>query len=193
MTLLCYCFQIDLPVQLEIETLFIILALCWLSRLGLCLVSTCVSTCFLRSFVPFHMLLDPLFCSNVLLWESPLARVAVAWRHGESRVGARAVWCWFCDVTAFTKSLIRLDSLSQPMLRRESSGPASGSSLRELESDLKKKKKKKKQELVLSTGALFWTVRFRPAHRRLFELVSVWGPAPHSFSCKAHDHSSSDI
>ncbi len=43
--------------------------------------------------------------------------------------------CWFCDVTAFTKSLIRLDSLSQPMLKRESSGPASGSSLRELESD----------------------------------------------------------
>ncbi len=26
MTLLCYCVQIDLPVQLEIETLFIILA-----------------------------------------------------------------------------------------------------------------------------------------------------------------------
>ncbi len=42
----CYCVQIDLPVQLKIETLFIILALCCLSRLGLCLVSTCVSTCF---------------------------------------------------------------------------------------------------------------------------------------------------
>ncbi len=63
-----------------------------------------------------------------------------------SRVGARRLFvagsalrwkaslrCWFCDVTAFTKSLIRLDSLSQPMLRRESSGPASGSSVCELE------------------------------------------------------------
>ncbi len=65
-----------------------------------------------------------------------------------SRVGARRLFdagsalrwkaslrCWFCHVTAFTKSWIRLDSLSQPMLRRESSGPASGSSVRELESD----------------------------------------------------------
>ncbi len=39
----------------------------------------------------------------------------------------------------FAKSLIRLDSLSQPMLRQESSGPASGSSMRELESDEKEK------------------------------------------------------
>ncbi len=58
-----------------------------------------------------------------------------------SRVGARRLFdagsalrwkaslrCWFCDVTAFTKSWIRLDGLSQPMLRRESSGPASESS-----------------------------------------------------------------
>ncbi len=65
-----------------------------------------------------------------------------------SRVGARRLFdagsalrwkaslhCWFRDVTAFIKSWIRLDGLSQPMLRRESSGPASGSSLRELESD----------------------------------------------------------
>ncbi len=43
--------------------------------------------------------------------------------------------CWFCDVTAFTKTWIRLDGLSQLMLRRESSGPASGSFVRELESD----------------------------------------------------------
>ncbi len=60
MTLLCYCVQIDLPVQLEIETLFIILAFVLvkqavaLSRFHVCSV--------LRSFVPFHM----------LLWESPL-------------------------------------------------------------------------------------------------------------------------
>ncbi len=78
---------------------------------------------FLRSFVPFH----------VLLWESLLLLCDVT---GEAVLEHGAVWCWFC-VTAFTKSLIRLDSLSQPMLRRGSSGPASGSSLRELESDEK--------------------------------------------------------
>ncbi len=57
--------------------------------------------------------------------------------------------CWFCDVTAFTKSLIRLDSLSQPVLRRESRGP-SGSSLRELEGELREQ-----EESVLHTGASF--------------------------------------
>ncbi len=40
-----------------------------------------------------------------------------------------------CDVKAFTKSWIRPDSLSQPVLRRESSGLASASSVRALESD----------------------------------------------------------
>ncbi len=76
---------------------------------------------FLRSFVPFH----------VLLWESLLLLCDVT---GEAVLEHGAVWCWFC-VTAFTKSLIHLDSLSQPMLRWGSSGPASGSSLRELESN----------------------------------------------------------
>ncbi len=85
MTLLCYCVQIDLPVQLEIETLFIILAFMLVKQ----------AVALSRFHVCFHV---------------------------------------FC-VTAFTKSLIHLDSLSQPMLRRGSSGPASGSSLRELESD----------------------------------------------------------
>ncbi len=56
--------------------------------------------------------------------------------------------CWFCDVTAFTKSWIRLDSLSQPMLRRESSRPASGSSVRELESDEGEKQKRLNQALA---------------------------------------------
>ncbi len=57
--------------------------------------------------------------------------------------------CWFCDVKAFTKSLIRLDNLSQPVLRRESSGP-SGSSMRALESD----EKEKQEERALHTGTL---------------------------------------
>ncbi len=68
MPMLCYCVQIDLPVQLEIETLFedtcfmLVKQAVSLSRLHVCF------HVLLRSFVPFH----------VLLWESPLARVAVA-------------------------------------------------------------------------------------------------------------------
>ncbi len=58
--------------------------------------------------------------------------------------------CWFCDVTAFTKSLIRLDNLSQPVLRRESSGP-SGSSLRGVGGRVARRGR----ERVLHTGALF--------------------------------------
>ncbi len=57
--------------------------------------------------------------------------------------------CWFGDVTAFTKSLIRLDNLSQPVLRRESSGP-SGSSLR-----VGERVARTGRERVLHTGALF--------------------------------------
>ncbi len=144
--MLCYCDQIDLPVQLEIETLFIILALCWLSRLGLCLVSTCF--------------FDPLFrstcCSGNLRCCWVTSRGKPCWSTGLFNAGSVMLWraswhCWFCDVKAFTKSLIHLDSLSQPMLRRESSGPASGSSLCELEND----EKGEARENILSTGALF--------------------------------------
>ncbi len=83
--------------------------------------------------------------------------------------------CWFCDVTAFTKSLIRLDNLSQPVLRRESSGP-SGSSLHALESELREQEER---ERALHTGALFlnspiWT---RPQAAGRIR-VSVWGGAP---------------
>ncbi len=46
-----------------------------------------------RSFVPFHVLLDPLFHSNVLLWEFPL-RAAVAWRHREALFSSAVAW--FC-------------------------------------------------------------------------------------------------
>ncbi len=104
MTLLCYCVQIDLPVQLEIETVY---STCFMlvKQAG----SLSRFHVFLRSFVLFHM----------LLWESPLLLRDVT---GEAVLEPGAVWCWFC-VTTFTKSLIRLNSLSQPMLRRGSSGP----------------------------------------------------------------------
>ncbi len=57
MTLLCYCVQIDLPVQLEIETVY---STCFMlvKQAG----SLSRFHVFLRSFVLFHM----------LLWESPL-------------------------------------------------------------------------------------------------------------------------
>ncbi len=57
------------------------------------------------------------------------------WSPGSALRWKAPLCCWFCDVTAFTKSWIRLDSLSQPMLRQVSSGPASRSSVREMESD----------------------------------------------------------
>ncbi len=125
MTLLCYCVQIGLPVQLEIETLFIILAFVLIKQAGfLSRFHVCFHV-FLRSLVPFQ---------RVALGIS----AAVACRHRGSRVGALGclmlVLCYGIYKVNDTKSLICLDSLSQPMLRRGSSGPASGSSLRKLES-----------------------------------------------------------
>ncbi len=54
MTLLCYCVQIDLPVPLEIETLFIILAFVLIKQ----------AVALSRFHVCFHVLLDPLFHST---------------------------------------------------------------------------------------------------------------------------------
>ncbi len=130
-----------------------------------------------RSFVPFY----------VLLWESPLLLRDVT---REAVLEPWAVWCWFC-VTAFTQSLIRLDNLSQPMIRRGSSGPASGSSLRELESDERRSKR-----AILHTGSLAFKQSDLdpPTGGCSNQCVRVGrSPASHSFSCKAHDHSSSDI
>ncbi len=35
----------------------------------------------------------------------------------EENVMKASLRCWFCDVTVFTKSLIRLDRLSQPVFK----------------------------------------------------------------------------
>ncbi len=78
---------------------------------------------------------------------------AVAWRHGESPslICGRLVLFqdgkrrYAAGSATFTESL---DGFSQPVLRRESSGP-SGSSLRELEGELREQ-----EESVLHTGAL---------------------------------------
>ncbi len=69
MPMLCYCIQINLPVQLEIEILFGVLALGWLSRLDLGLVSHVSSTC----------CFGPLFrMPRGLVHVSP---VALVWKH----------------------------------------------------------------------------------------------------------------
>ncbi len=159
MTLLCYCVQIDLPVQLEIE-MFIILAFMLVKQdVALSRFHVCFHV-FLRSFVPFH----------VLLWESPLLLYDIT---GEAVLEHGAVWCWFC-VTAFTKSLIRLDCLSQLMLRRGSSGPASWSSLRELESD----EIGEARESFCALAHCFKQSDLDPAHRRLFESACPCGAEP---------------
>ncbi len=86
MTLLCYCVQIDLPVQLETETLFIILAFMLvkqavtLSRFHVCF------HMFLRSFFPFQRVARSFAPFHVFLWEYPLLLRDVT---GGSRVGAR--------------------------------------------------------------------------------------------------------
>ncbi len=147
MPMLCYCGQINLLVQSEIEILLWILAFCWLSRLLLCLVS----------HVGFH----------VLLWETLLARVAVAWRHRGAVLESQSYLMLVlrCDESVVTLLVLRRygvykvfdssEGLSQPVLRRESSGP-SGSSLRALESELREQEESPgAQESELHTGALF--------------------------------------
>ncbi len=76
MSMHCYCVQIDLPVQLEIKTYYTCFMLVKqagsLSRFPVCF------HVFLRSFVPFYM----------LLWESPLLLCDVT---GEAVLEHRAV------------------------------------------------------------------------------------------------------
>ncbi len=138
-----------LPVQLEIETGFEILALMLikqavsLSRFPRVFPeisdpfvsdATWVGSCFFGGFVWKHVV--PLK-SLLLLFDAPGSRVGARrlFDAGSALRLKASLRCWSCDVMGFYKSWIRLDGLSQPMLRRESSGPASGSSLRELESD----------------------------------------------------------
>ncbi len=92
----------------------------------------------------------------------------------------------FCTVLDSPRWLV------QSVLRRESSGLASGSSGRAIGG---RSKKQEQEESVLHTGALFLNSQIWPAHRRLLESACPCGAEPrlHNSSCKAHDHSSSDI
>ncbi len=90
--------------------------------------------------------------------------------------------CWFCDVTAFTKSWIRLDGLSQPMLRRESRVP--GSSVCELESDEGKKQEMWTKHWRLVLNSPIWT---RPQTAVRNQSVCVGrSPASHGFCGPAY-------
>ncbi len=59
---------------------------------------------FLRSFVPFHMLLYPLFRSNVLLWESPLLLRDVT---GEALFSSAVAWLCVEIESAVTLLVLR--------------------------------------------------------------------------------------
>ncbi len=88
MTLLCYCVQIDLPVQFEIETLFIILTFMLVKRaVALSRFHVCFHV-FLQSFVPFQRVARSFLPFHVLLWESPLLLCDVT---GEAVLEHRAV------------------------------------------------------------------------------------------------------
>ncbi len=91
MPMLCYCVQIDLPVQLEIETLFEIFALGWLSRLDL-------SYSFPVGFP----------CVAPILFSVP--RVALGISAG-SRLGcvtSRGKPCWSTGLFAAGSAMLRL-------------------------------------------------------------------------------------
>ncbi len=94
--------------------------------------------------------------------------------------------CWFCDVTAFTQSLIRLDNLSQPVLRRESSVP-SGS----LENEFREQEERESAHWHVVLNSPIWT---RPQAAARISVCGGRSPAHvQDFLCKAHDHPSSDI
>ncbi len=80
--------------------------------------------------------------------------------------------CWFCDVT---KSLVRLDNLSQPVESRESSGP-SGSSLRALEGELREQEERASAD----AAHLLNCPILDTAHRRLIESECPYGAEPRS-------------
>ncbi len=106
-----------------------------------------------------------------------------AWRHGESSsfICGRRVLCWdgprvmllvlWCY--GVYKVFDSSDGLSQPVLRRESSGP-SGSSLRALESELREQ-----EEGERGRGSSFKLSDFGHRPQAAGQIrVSVWGRAP---------------
>ncbi len=82
--------------------------------------------------------------------------------------------CWFCDVTAFTKSFDS-PSLSQPVLRRESSGP-SGS--RVARTGRESRSTRERESCMLAR--CFKQSDLDTAHRRLVESECLYGAPPMS-------------
>ncbi len=112
--------------------------------------ATWVGLCFFGGFVWKHVVSLKSLRAHCCCVTSPGSRVGARrlFDAGSALRWKALLCCWFCDVTAFTKSWIRLDGLSQPMLRRESSGLASESSVRELESDEGEKQERLNQALA---------------------------------------------
>ncbi len=126
--------------------------------------ATWVGSCFSGGFVWKHVVsLKTLLLLRDVTGKAPLSS-AVVWFFVEMD---SVLCCWFCDVT---ESLI---GFSQPVLRRESSGLASGLRWRAMEG------RSKKQESERNTVApRFKLSDFGPAHRRLVESECPYGAEP---------------
>ncbi len=133
MRMLCYCTQINLPVQLEIESQFLILA--FVGKQAGSLVS-------FPAWVPTR-------CSGNLCWLTLLLRDVTrepCWNRGgylmlvlrwDGSVVTLLVLRHYGVYTVFDS---RVRYLSQPVLRRESSGP-SGSSFRRWRASFESRKR----------------------------------------------------
>ncbi len=90
-----------------------------------------------------------------------------------------------CDESVVTLLVLRcygfgtvLDFFRWLVSRRESSGPASRSTLRALEGEARESRSTRERERERGRASSFELSGFGPAHRRLVESVSVWGGAP---------------
>ncbi len=161
---LCYCIQIKFTSSVRNRKSVSDTCFCWLSRL----VSfrTWVSTC----------------CSGKLCWLASLLRDVTGepcWNRGgylmlvlrwDGSVVTLLVLLRYGVYTVFDS---RVGYLSQPVLRRESSGP-SGSSFRRWRASFESRKRERERTLA----RCFKQSDLDTAHRRLVESVSVWGGAP---------------
>ncbi len=161
---LCYCGQINLVRNRDfvVNTCFLLVKQAvalvsfpaWVQRaaLVLCLGGHVIS---LETAAWRHGESSSLICGRrVLCWDGPRVMLLVLWCYGVYKV---------FDST----------SLSQPVLRRESSGP-SGSSLRALESELREQEERESCTLA----RCFKQSDLATAHRRLVESECPYGAEP---------------
>ncbi len=123
---LCYCVQINLLVQSEIEILLWILAFCWLSRLLLWFRFPHEFNVLLRSFVSEAMWVGSCLSGGSRLETRDISGNCCVTSRG-SRVGITEL---FAAGSAMLRLWHGLGLFRWLVSRRESSGPASRSSLR---------------------------------------------------------------